>query len=56
MVFTVEPMINIGGDRLYILEDNWTAVTADKSLSAQFEETLVVTGDGFESITPLGIF
>lgn len=53
MVFTVEPMINLGGSKLYILDDQWTAVTADGSLSAQFEETIVVTEDGFESLTPL---
>ncbi|MBU1172565.1 MAG: type I methionyl aminopeptidase [Proteobacteria bacterium] len=55
MVFTVEPMINLGGPRLYILDDHWTAVTADGSLSAQFEETIVVTQDGYESLTPMGI-
>lgn len=55
MVFTIEPMINLGGPRLYILEDQWTAVTADGSLSAQFEETIVVTEDGYESLTPMGI-
>lgn len=53
MVFTVEPMINLGGAKLYILDDRWTAVTADGSLSAQFEETIVVTEDGFESLTPI---
>lgn len=52
MVFTVEPMINLGGYSLYILEDNWTAVTADGSLSAQFEQTILVTEDGYESLTP----
>ncbi|RJQ61587.1 MAG: type I methionyl aminopeptidase [Desulfobacteraceae bacterium] len=52
MVFTIEPMINLGKKELYILEDNWTAVTRDRSLSAQFEQTLLVTEDGFESLTP----
>lgn len=52
MVFTVEPMINLGGKDLRILEDNWTAVTADGSLSAQFEQTILVTEHGFESLTP----
>jgi len=52
MVFTVEPMINLGGRELHVLEDDWTAVTNDGSLSAQFEQTLVVTEDGFESLTP----
>ncbi len=55
MVFTVEPMVNLGGPRLYILDDEWTAVTADGSLSAQFEETIVVTEDGYDSLTPMGI-
>jgi len=52
MVFTIEPMINLGSHELRILEDNWTAVTRDRSLSAQFEQTLLVTDSGFESLTP----
>jgi methionyl aminopeptidase len=52
MVFTIEPMINLGKKELRILDDNWTAVTRDGSLSAQFEQTVVVTEDGFESLTP----
>jgi len=52
MVFTVEPMINLGHHQLRILEDKWTAVTADGSLSAQFEQTVLVTEDGYESLTP----
>ncbi|MGD9330643.1 MAG: type I methionyl aminopeptidase [Desulfobacterales bacterium] len=52
MVFTVEPMINLGHHQLRILEDKWTAVTADGSLSAQFEQTILVTEDGYESLTP----
>ncbi len=52
MVFTVEPMINLGKKDLRILEDNWTAVTKDGSLSAQFEQTVLVTNSGFESLTP----
>jgi methionyl aminopeptidase len=52
MVFTVEPMINLGRKELRILDDNWTAVTKDGSLSAQFEQTVLVTEDGFESLTP----
>jgi len=51
MVFTIEPMINLGKPGLRILDDGWTAVTSDGSLSAQFEQTLVVTKDGFESLT-----
>ena len=52
MVFTIEPMINLGQYKLIILEDQWTAITADGSLSAQFEQTLHVTEDGYESLTP----
>jgi methionyl aminopeptidase len=52
MVFTIEPMINLGERDLRILDDNWTAVTKDGSLSAQFEQTILVTEDGFESLTP----
>lgn len=52
MVFTIEPMINLGNKELHVLEDNWTAVTNDGSLSAQFEQTILVTEDSFESLTP----
>lgn len=52
MVFTVEPMINLGQKELTILGDDWTAVTRDGSLSAQFEQTILVTPAGFESLTP----
>jgi methionyl aminopeptidase len=52
MVFTIEPMINLGGKELKILDDDWTAVTRDGSLSAQFEQTLLVTQNGCESLTP----
>ncbi len=52
MVFTVEPMINLGNRQLKILADNWTAVTKDGSLSAQFEQTILVTETGYESLTP----
>jgi len=52
MVFTIEPMINLGKKELTILEDNWTAITKDGSLSAQFEQTILVTEDGYESLTP----
>ena len=52
MVFTIEPMINLGGLSLRILKDKWTAVTKDGSLSAQFEQTLLVTENGLESLTP----
>ncbi len=52
MVFTIEPMINLGRAKSQIMDDGWTAVTADGSLSAQFEQTLLVTSTGFESLTP----
>jgi len=52
MVFTIEPMINLGSAALRILADKWTAVTKDRSLSAQFEQTILVTADGWESLTP----
>jgi len=55
MVFTVEPMINLGKRDLYVLDDNWTAVTEDGSLSAQFEQTVLVTETGYESLTPFDI-
>lgn len=51
MFFTVEPMINAGRFETKILDDGWTAVTRDKSLSAQFEHTIGVTADGFEIFT-----
>ena len=55
MVFTIEPMINLGKKELHILSDRWTAVTDDGSLSAQFEQTFLVTEDGFESLTPFDL-
>jgi len=51
MIFTIEPMINAGGPEVKILADGWTAVTKDRSLSAQFEHTIGVTADGFEVFT-----
>lgn len=51
MVFTIEPMINAGRYETKLLKDNWTAVTADGSLSAQWEHTICVTDDGFEILT-----
>jgi len=55
MVFTVEPMINLGRKELRILKDQWTAVTRDGSLSAQFEQTFLVTETGVESLTPFDL-
>jgi methionyl aminopeptidase len=51
MFFTVEPMINLGRPHVKVLSDGWTAVTRDRSLSAQFEHTVAVTSDGVEIFT-----
>ena len=51
MIFTIEPMINSGNYETKILNDGWTAVTKDKSLSAQFEHTVGITKDGYEIFT-----
>jgi len=51
MVFTIEPMVNLGKAGVKVLGDKWTVVTRDKSLSAQFEHTMVVTDDGCEILT-----
>ena len=51
MIFTIEPMINQGKFETKTLNDGWTAVTKDKSLSAQFEHTIGVTKDGYEIFT-----
>ncbi len=51
MIFTIEPMINLGKPHVKILSDGWTAVSRDKSLSAQFEHTVGVTEDGVEIFT-----
>lgn len=51
MVFTIEPMVNLGTYRLKVLSDGWTAVTLDKKLSAQFEHTIAVTEEGYEVLT-----
>ncbi|MFC3568334.1 type I methionyl aminopeptidase [Paracoccus simplex] len=52
MFFTIEPMVNLGRPETKILADDWTAVTRDKSLSAQFEHSIGVTADGCEIFTP----
>jgi methionyl aminopeptidase len=51
MIFTVEPMINAGRKEIRMLGDGWTVVTADHSLSAQWEHTVLVTEDGYEVLT-----
>jgi len=53
MVFTVEPMINLGRRETRLLPDGWTVVTRDRSLSAQWEHTVAVTDDGHEVLTRL---
>tara|TARA_B100000700_G_C14891768_1_gene783052 strand:+ start:316 stop:1116 length:801 start_codon:yes stop_codon:yes gene_type:complete len=57
MFFTVEPMVNAGRYETKILSDGWTAVTKDRSLSAQFEHSLGVTKDGYEifTVSPCGL-
>ncbi|MCY4543303.1 MAG: type I methionyl aminopeptidase [Rhodobacteraceae bacterium] len=58
MMFTVEPMINLGRPEARVLEDGWTAVTRDRKLSAQFEHTVGVTQDGCRifTLSPAGRF
>lgn len=58
MIFTIEPMVNLGRPETKILADDWTAVTRDKSLSAQFEHSIGVTADGAEifTLSPAGKF
>jgi methionyl aminopeptidase len=53
MVFTIEPMINLGKRETKLLPDGWTVVTRDRSLSAQWEHTLAVTDEGFDVLTRL---
>jgi methionyl aminopeptidase len=57
MIFTVEPMLNAGSPQVKVLNDGWTAVTKDKSLSAQYEHSVGVTEDGVEIFTksPAGL-
>ncbi len=58
MFFTVEPMINLGGPQTKVLSDDWTAITRDKKLSAQFEHSVGVTATGAEifTLSPAGRF
>jgi len=58
MIFTIEPMINIGRPETKVLADDWTAVTRDKSLSAQFEHSIGITADGCDifTLSPKGMF
>ena len=52
MIFTIEPMINLGTYECKVLKDEWTVITADKKWSAQFEHTVLVTKNGYEILTP----
>lgn len=54
MIFTIEPMVNLGGWEVDLLADGWTVVTHDRSLSAQFEHTVLVTSTGCEVLTRRG--
>ncbi|CUH63153.1 Methionine aminopeptidase [Thalassovita gelatinovora] len=58
MFFTIEPMVNLGRPETKVLADDWTAVTRDKSLSAQFEHSIGVTADGYDifTLSPAGKF
>lgn len=58
MFFTIEPMINLGRPETKVLADDWTAVTRDKSLSAQFEHSIGVTANGYDifTLSPAGKF
>ena len=51
MIFTIEPMINMGKRHVKLLPDEWTVVSKDRSLSAQWEHTILVTADGHEVLT-----
>lgn len=51
LTFTIEPMINIGGYHTKVMHDQWTVLTSDKSLSAQWEHTILVTETGYEVLT-----
>jgi methionyl aminopeptidase len=51
MVFAIEPMVNAGGPHVRVLDDEWTAVTADGSLSAHFEHTILITEEGPDVLT-----
>ena len=51
MIFTIEPMLNLGKHEVKLLPDKWTVITKDRSLSAQWEHTILVTDDGYEILT-----
>jgi methionyl aminopeptidase len=51
MIFTIEPMINLGKSPIVLMKDDWTVITKDRSLSAQWEHTILVTESGYEVLT-----
>ena len=51
MTIAIEPMATLGGERVYIADDNWTVLTYDGSRSAHFEHTVLITEDGAEILT-----
>jgi methionyl aminopeptidase len=53
MVFAIEPMVNAGTERVRMLEDDWTAVTADGRLAAHFEHTVAITEEGPQVLTKI---
>jgi methionyl aminopeptidase len=53
MTIAIEPMATLGGEKIYVADDQWTIRTADNSLAAHFEHTVLVTEDGFEILTTL---
>ena len=53
MVFALEPMVNLGTERVRVLDDDWTAVTDDGKISAHFEHTILITDEGPEILTKI---
>ena len=53
MVIAIEPMLNLGTPNIYILEDDWTIITADNKPSAHYEHTIAITKDGYQILTTL---
>ena len=51
MVLAIEPMVNLGTEEVEVLDDQWTAVTADRRLSSHFEHSIAITDDGPEILT-----
>ncbi len=51
MIFTIEPMINLGSEKTFVMKDGWTVKTLDNSLSAQYEHTILVTNNGYKILT-----